>query len=183
LKISQQDIILGLPATAVRNFFRRHDILAPELIERELGLRGQEIKEFIIGAEREGFAAKRWPEDECLYLTTSGNRLAQARTRLIRRSTADRALQGMVQRAKAINDGPFLYTVQRLAVFGSFLSGTPTLSDLDVAFELKQRVTDGDFFAAERAYVQEAKSKGRRFSTFVAEICWPQVEIQKKLKD
>ncbi len=183
MKISREDTILGLPAVAVRDFFRRHDVLVPQFIERELGLKGQQIQEFIIGAEREGLAAKRWAEEECLHLTTKGNRLAQARTRSIRRSTAERALESLVLRAKAINHGPYLYTVRRLAVFGSFLSDTPTLRDLDVAFELKARVVDGDFFEAERAYVAEAEANGRRFSTYVDELCWPQMEIRMKLKN
>jgi hypothetical protein len=181
VKISPKDTVLGLPAIAVRDFFRKHEVLASEFVEGELGLTGQEIEEFLAAAEREGLAQKR-SIDNCLELTSKGLRFAPARTRSIRRSTAARALEQMLLRAKAINDAPYLYRVQRLAVFGSYLSDAQMLSDLDVAYELKRRVEDEEYAKASKAYIRKAMANGRSFSNLTDELYWPQTEVKLKLK-
>jgi hypothetical protein len=56
----------------------------------------------------------------------------------IRREVAKALLEKVLTKAEEINANPIKYRgagVKTLAVFGSFLTGTPVLSDLDMAYE------------------------------------------------
>ena len=74
------------------------------------------------------------------HLTPSGERLGDAKfTRRISRATAERLLNGVMERIGIINTDPTaLYHVRGLWVLGSYLSNTLTLGDLDLVVELER---------------------------------------------
>jgi hypothetical protein len=102
----------------------------------------------------------------------------------IKRATADRLLRELLERAEQINsDQSYLHVVEYIGVFGSYLSGSPTINDLDVVYSLKRR--DGDsalFMKRSTEKVRRAKEGGRRFSSYCDELSWPEVEVLRALK-
>jgi DNA-binding MarR family transcriptional regulator len=59
----------------------------------------------------------------------------------IKRATAATQLTEFMKRVHMVNASPkYLYSVRRVAVFGSFLEGQERLGDIDIAVELKSRV-------------------------------------------
>jgi len=63
----------------------------------------------------------------------------------ISRKTADRIISEVVERAKAINASPypkFMHSVEKIAVFGSYLTDKEKLGDVDIAVLLKRRRED-----------------------------------------
>jgi hypothetical protein len=101
----------------------------------------------------------------------------------IKRETAASELIEFMNRVHMVNESPkYMYSVERVAVFGSFLESKELLGDVDVAVDLKPRVV----FDGERKWVklfrQHAWKSGRNFSTFEAELDWPRREVLLMLK-
>ncbi len=101
----------------------------------------------------------------------------------IKRETATTALSEFIKRVQLVNANPkYLYSVRRVVVFGSFLQHGDRLGDVDVAVDLKSRVT----FDKEHIWVElfrrHARASGRSFSTFYEEIFWPRREVVLMLK-
>jgi hypothetical protein len=91
-------------------------------------------------------AADVAPEEERWSSTIKGNALAQASFgKPIRRSTAERHLVQVVDRARAYNTDPDkLLTIQTIIVFGSYLDpAADLLGDLDLAVGVVRRESDG----------------------------------------
>jgi predicted nucleotidyltransferase len=60
----------------------------------------------------------------------------------IKRETANRILNDIVQRAEAINASPeseYMYYVSKILVFGSYLTPKERLGDIDVAIKIEGR--------------------------------------------
>jgi predicted nucleotidyltransferase len=108
---------------------------------------------------------------------------SSARKKISRR-TADRLLNQLVGRAKEANEAKeFAYRVERIVVFGSYLGTAPTLSDLDVAVELKRAAPDvAAQLKLEAERVRVARASGRRMRNLTETIYWPQQEVFRFLK-
>lgn len=108
-------------------------------------------------------------------LTPEGASLAQAAARPIRRRTAERTLAALLTRAERVGkDDYFLYRVNRIGVFGSYLSDAEFLGDLDIAIRMMPKERDQtrrEQLFADR--VEAAQAAGRRFGNFSQELEWP----------
>jgi predicted nucleotidyltransferase len=118
--------------------------------------------------------------------TPQGRRLASAAAAPpVHRRTAERALQAFLARAQEVNQNPyFLYRVRIVVVFGSFLTGQPYISDLDLAIKLEPKEPDPSRReAAELTRIEEeVEQRGRRFATIPAMYAWPQIEVMRFLR-
>jgi hypothetical protein len=108
-------------------------------------------------------------------LTLEGASLAHAAARRIRRRTAERTLAALLPRAERVGkDDYFLYRVERMGVFGSYLSDAEFLGDLDIAIRMMPKERDQtrrEQLFADR--VEAAQAAGRRFGNFSQELEWP----------
>ncbi len=122
------------------------------------------------------------------YTTTiAGNALAIAKfNKPVTRRTAERALAALLERVDTVNgpDAPFAYRVERVVVFGSYLTDAQRLGDVDVALVLRVKFDDGGSSKsaaqqeAEAQRIEAALAAGRRFPHFVARLAWPENEVQ-----
>lgn len=72
--------------------------------------------------------------------------MAETKTVNYKRAAATDALVALMTRVSALNNSKTdYYRVSKLYVFGSYLKGTPTVHDLDIALELKHT----DYYAAQ----------------------------------
>lgn len=104
------------------------------------------------------------------------------KSRGILRSTAEKLLEGIVQRAREANARPeFVYSVARIAVFGSYVSSDKeNLGDLDVAIELVPRYQGDDFDQArEEAFMQ----RGPQTSNIVDRYMFAYNEVARYLRN
>src|SRR5258708_40368407 len=70
-----------------------------------------------------------------------GKPTALARLRRLKRATAERLLAELVDRARLYNeDVSRLLTIQRIRVFGSFLTNSPTLGDIDISVDFHRKL-------------------------------------------
>jgi len=82
----------------------------------------------------------------------------------IPRTKADKILADFVERARAINANPdLLYWVKELRAFGSYITKSPDLGDIDIAWDLQRRPIEGDWLEANK---RRADASGKK-------IVWP----------
>ena len=100
------------------------------------------------------------------------------------RSTAERKLSEFMERVRQVNiTGRFAFRVRKVVVFGSYLTDSPRLGDIDIAVELVAREEDCQKQRAlEDAHISYARSKARRFRNILAEVYWPRDEVGLFLK-
>lgn len=101
----------------------------------------------------------------------------------ISRQKADKLLSDLIEQAKAINlNDDLVYVVERIKVFGSYLSDKELLGDLDVAIKISRRYHGADFQARNEKRIIFASQNGKRFSNFIDQISWPHTEVVQLLK-
>ncbi len=180
--------IAGLPALAVRRFFRRSRSYSwePTRLQREFRLAPERAEQVITELHRLGFIepdphlpGSRW------RLTVKGNGLAMASAaRPLHRRTADQKLEQLLLRVSQVNaDDYYLYKVARVGVFGSYLSEQERINDIDVAVDLVPRESDPTLFRTLlEARIEQARMSGRAFGSITGEMAWPQTEVMLCLK-
>ncbi len=118
-------------------------------------------------------------------VTAAGRTLALASAaKPILRKTADKKIAELLERVATINSSnQYVYAVTKVVVFGSYLSEQERINDVDIAIALEKKATSDDHFIemCERS-IQKAQESGRRFSTQIEMICWPQQEVNLFLK-
>jgi predicted nucleotidyltransferase len=182
-------MIAGVDAVALRDSLRHQksiEFYGPAIAER-LGIEDAEAEPLIAGLLELGLIEHRSDTHygPTYRLTLAGNALANASAaKPVTRTAARRHLNELIERAEAANaSSDYLYWVERLVCFGSFLDETvDRLSDVDVAVELIPRYVGDELMERERARVEAAALNGRRFSTIVDELGWPETEMWLLLK-
>lgn len=119
-----------------------------------------------------------------LWATENGRRFGIATADpLITREKANQLLKELIKRAIAINaNKDYACYVERLSVFGSYLSDKTLLGDLDVFFKISQK-GEGDEYREKRDQpITLAFKSGRVFPNYVEQIYWPEREVLLALK-
>ena len=102
----------------------------------------------------------------------------------VSRRNAEKKLAEFVERVHRVNkDSHFLYRVQKVVVFGSFLSESPTVVDLDIAIDLQPKEPDSKKHAdLIRARADEALQNGKSFRSYFESLQFAHQEVRSFLK-
>lgn len=189
MRITRDMMIVGVPAIQLRDALKGYiGTIGTEYLASKLKVsaeKGRHIAEQLLA---EGYLEVEMEHHGetyyCLTMKGAALQLASA-AKPIKRATAERLVQEIIERATAINAEPsYLYRVTKLLVFGSYLTDSPTLGDVDIAVELTPKIADPDeFSAAAFKYTSDAAAAGKRFSSFFQRLFWPQEEIERTLKN
>ena len=181
-------VIVGRPAKDIRKFMREivHLHVSCEYAQHILGCPKEEARQVMSTLEKVGYLSRAGRhEGHDLYETTlNGNQLAGANLRPISRTTAEKTLQAFMQRIRAVNSDPdYLETITGVIVFGSFLSASEELGDVDVGIQLERKAM-GDEVFMQRAEARRklAQERGRQFRNLSEWVTWPSREIWLFLK-
>lgn len=117
-------------------------------------------------------------------VTDKGDELTRASAaKRITRRTAAAALEEFMKRVHNVNaSSKYLYSVQYVAVFGSFLLHRARLGDIDVAVDLKSRVALDEKHKWVEIFRRHAWRSEKTFSTWDEEVDWPRREVLLALK-
>lgn len=117
-------------------------------------------------------------------LTIKGMALGMASAaKPIRRLTAERLVSEFLQRVEEVNnDSDLLFFVSEVVAFGSLLTASPTLSDIDLAVMYKRKFCETHWTVQARQRVAIAEANGRYFSGFFERLGWPEREIELRLR-
>lgn len=123
--------------------------------------------------------------DDSHLLTESGSRFANAMaSKPIKRTTADKAVAALIERAKEINkSSKYLCRVKRMTVFGSYLSDKAILNDVDVEVIIDSKFTWETEQHRYDTRMEHAEKSGRVFSSFGSRINWIKDEVYLRLKN
>jgi hypothetical protein len=188
MRIVANQSIVGYPALKVRDFLWEHQLtgIAKETIQTSLDLNPTDAGDFLNKLVDQGLVKEsRRCNEHPFFLTDCGVRLAYASAaKPIHRKTAERVLAEFMERVQAVNATPeYLYRVDGVILFGSFLSDVEQLGDVNVAVDLQSKATGQDEFQ-EWSYVRRcaAEVKGRSFPTILEQVYWPKTEVCLHLK-
>ena len=185
MRINPKGTLFGQPALKIRNALKGlgDGAWKPIRWDKHLPDTGKHQRRKIERRMlRAGFIEQGPDPIRCDYpnhytLTSRGLRLANASARSYKRTTAERALKQIVDRARAINAGDYAYSVECLVVFGSYLSGAPRVGDLDLAMSLVRRPhQDWNQFAA------RFRRRAPPGACWLTRLCWPEEEVVRFLK-
>ena len=190
MRVEPNQIIAGFPAKKVRDALedlaRQNCGGSAEYFSEKLNCSKRKTSAFIkdmlgLGYLEKGLKDKS--ENIQYYKTTlKGNTLAQASARPpIKRGTAEKKIQELINRAEEINKNDYAYKIERLTLFGSILSNSETVNDIDVAIKMVPSFQNRTLF--EQARDRAIKRSTRRLNSWIAELSWPETEVYQKLKN
>lgn len=191
MHISKDETIAGYPALTVRAFLRRYRSfeITVAAAAQDLDAGERQAQQFLCEIESLGLieaAEAPLRDGEPAYsITIKGNALANASAaKPIRRATAELALRQFMTRLARLNGSDeYVYVVTSAVVFGSMLSKTERLGDVDIAIELATKIADeAEFRIRCDARRKLAQKRGTHFSSAIDWACWPRMEIFRALR-
>jgi len=186
MRLDKTAVIAGVPVLEVRRLLRTFALgFGRPGVERLLRLDERAADALVTELEQLGLIEATLGPERGWVPTTKGNALAGALALSpMRRAKADKLLARVLDRVRQVNaSDDFLYYVTRVEVFGSYLSDTTTLNDLDIAIELRPRDPDkGAHFEACEVLTKREMAAGRRFATYTAQLGWQQKKVWRYLK-
>jgi hypothetical protein len=80
----------------------------------------------------------------------------------------------MLQRVKQVNlERDYLYSVEKVVLFGPYFEGATKIKDVDVAVELSPKERNAEkLAAASKKQADEAEAGGKRFKSFADKRAW-----------
>ena len=180
VRISADQTIAGFPAVDIRRMMRETvgRSITSRMIMETLRCPEAVAVRVLNDLHAEGFVqfiSGRWEP------SMQGSALAMAAVSSpLRRPTAKRLINQLVERVKAINEGDtWAYRIERLVVFGSYVRGAERPNDVDIGCELLPRWVGKRQQDAEQRRQQARKERFRNLSEWAA---WPKLEVLKFLK-
>lgn len=119
-------------------------------------------------------------------LTMKAATLSQASAaKKVKRATADQHYQAFLARIHEINfNDSYLYRVTKVALFGSYLTGTGPVSDIDLFVWISRKPKfEADFTSIREQKTKEIISEGRHFKDFIDDLSWPELDVREYLKN
>jgi predicted nucleotidyltransferase len=90
----------------------------------------------------------------------------------------------MLQRVKQVNlEREYLYSVEKVVLFGPYVEGAAKIKDVDVAVELSPKERNAEkLAAASKKQAEEAEATGKRFKSFADRRAWSRNRVIAFLK-
>jgi hypothetical protein len=186
MRVDPREIIAGIPALQVRRLLRMlHNSWRTTSVQAILGI-GRDRARLLVGElSRRGLIQKhRVGKGWYWGKTLSGGAFASATAApAMSRAKAEVLLGKFLDRVGEVNSNPeYLYGVERVDVFGSYLTESELLNDLDVAIAIRQKLDDADAHrVACDAQSRAAEASGRRFDWLTFDA-WPEEKVLLYLK-
>jgi len=192
MRIDPSTTIAGRPALDIRRLLRRtiERYFDVDTVRNELAATVTDAEAVLSELEKAGLIKKEieeYPGREPPFWKNSieGNAVAMATAaRPVTRATAERVLAEFLDRVATVNGSNHLaYRIQRVTVFGSYLSEADRLNDVDLLVDLVPRHADREKQNSfEERIRRDAAANGRRFNNFVDQLAWPRNEVDLFLK-
>ncbi len=189
MRIRPDDLVVGFSAKQIRKLLRQSDqFLSVDDVTKVLGLKGEIALRLLKTLERQGVIERNTsapdPNKNWKH-TIKGGALSNALfSSPVSRRNAERALNEFMDRVREVNEtSRFLFRVRKVVLFGSFLTESSTLGDLDVAIDLVPKEADARRHSElALAHANSAAQRGRRFQNFVQRLDFPAQEVRSYLK-
>jgi DNA-binding Lrp family transcriptional regulator len=189
MRIRPDDVIAGFPAKQIRKLLRQSTLsLSVDEATKILGLSEKSALKLLNDLEKQGFIEKNnfAPDpDKSWKNAIKGGALSKALfSAPVSRQAAEQKLSEFMDRVREVNAaGRFLYRVRKVVLFGSFLTESSTVGDLDIAIELVPKEPDsGKHSELILAHANAADLNGKRFGNFIQRLDFAAKEVRAYLK-
>ncbi len=189
MRIRPDDLVVGFHAKQIRKLLRQSvESLSADDVTKVLGLRGRSALRLLENLEQQGFIEKNTfaPDARRIWKhTIKGGALSKALfSAPVSRRSAERKLSEFMDRVREVNEASgFLFRVRKVVLFGSFLSESSSIGDLDVAIDLVPKEPDPRKHSELiLAHANSAAQCGRRFQNFVQRLDFAAQEVRSYLK-
>lgn len=185
MRLQKTDVICGIGAKELRDFMNGDKVMMADDLASAFSMSLVAAKEKLNELAEAGYVEfKRTLPDgrELFRRTTQGNALSKANLgKPINRKKAEALLQGVLERVAEINSSPaFIHFVDRVSVFGSYLSEALELGDIDLIVEDSFKSELGEQWAVTDEHVRRS---GRRFRNRFEAWMYPRLQIEMKLRN
>lgn len=118
-------------------------------------------------------------------LTKLGHSFTNAlAARPITRAHAERTLSALRKRVEQANlNRDFLFRITEVVVYGSYLRGSESLADIDIACRLETKIKEADGISIRDIYREHYRKSGRTWTRIGCEFAWPREEVLLYLKN
>lgn len=194
MRIDSNENIADVKILKVRDFLRRLDNTDEweiDFVVYRLKLSTKKANRLINELNRRGYIepARIYKQKQFYRKTLKGSALGLASAaKPVMRKTANRIFSEFMDRVRQVNSDPsFLVKVKKVLVFGSYLTDALRINDIDIAVELTWKENHPLVLNKERSQLALdlsaiAEQKGRKFSSFIDRLEWPEREVRLFLK-
>lgn len=191
MRINTGDFLAGQPILLIRDYLRYvqlRDWWTIDFLTDRLNVSESTARKIIKELLKQGYIeeSKSFNREKAWVNTIKGNSLAMASAaKPIHRKTADDILLKFMKRVHEVNTSErFAYRVEKVIVFGSYLSDNKRLNDIDLAIKLTSKEKDETKRKQrDQERISIAVKAGRNFNSFIDEIFWPMTEVRLFLKN
>jgi hypothetical protein len=189
MRIRPDAVIAGFPAKQIRKLLRQATLsLSVDEATKVLGLNQRSTLKLLNDLEKQGFIEKNAfaPDPNRNWKNTiKGGALSKALfSAPVSRRAAEKKLSEFMNRVCEVNEaGRFLYRVTKVVLFGSFLTESSTVGDLDIAIELAPK--EPDSWKHSELILEHANAaalNGKRFHNFMQGLDYAAQEVRSYLK-
>lgn len=185
MKINSNEEIAGFPLLKIRGLLKK-DFLNNEITTAFLKTNQDRATLVLSELNDLGYLEKRADEIPIIYINTlKGNALANAKAvSSISKGKAKIIFSDFLERVNEVNqNSKYLFKVTKVVLFGSYITDSPTVNDIDIAFEIIRKDEDSDVFMAKhQKKVNEAIGNGKKFKTFIDKLGYSETEVIHFLK-
>lgn len=186
MKINSKDEIAGFPLLKIRDLLKSKEFLYYENVASFLKTDQDRAKIVLTELFDIGFIQIDPIQISIQYVKTlKGNALANAKAFIaIPKQKAEKIFSEFMERVQEVNqNSKYIFKVSKVILFGSYIKGSPTVNDIDIAIELTRKDENDDtFMAKHEKIIQEAITKGKRFSNMLDRLYYPNQEVVVFLK-
>ncbi len=179
--------MFGYPVRQIRRLMRigATGSWGEDFVAANVGIEKTSAGKLVKALLAAGLIAKvdRTSHGQTYELTINGRALGMASAaKPIKRATADRYVSELLQRVEQVNNDPdLLFWVDEVVVFGSYLTNSPSLGDVDLAVMYTRRIGRSEWLARSKERLAIARANGRSIGK-IEGLGWPQTEIELRLR-
>lgn len=185
MKLDLRENIAGFPPLTIRDLLKKNNSINYEIAAKFLGLSENKAKKVLQELMKLGFIESIETDSFMTHTNTiKGNSLALSKAiPPISKTKAEQLFSEFISRVKSVNENPdYLYKVTKVILFGSFITDSPTVNDIDIAIEYIQKETGEEFMNAHSQKIENARKKGKRFYSFVDQMLYSYREVELYIK-
>jgi len=194
MRIDSKEQIADVEILKVRDLLRRvnnTDDWEADFVVDRLKISPKKASRLINELNRRGYIEpiRIYRQKQFYRKTLKGSTLGLASAaKPVTRKTANRIFAEFMDRVRQVNsDQSFLVKVKKVLVFGSYLTDAIRINDIDVAVELTWKENHPLVLNKDKAQLalnlsNIAEKKGKKFSSFIDRLEWPEHEVRLFLK-
>ena len=194
MRIDSKEKIADVEILKVRDFLRRvnnTDEWEDDFVVHRLKISPKKAYRLVNELNLKGYIEpiRIYRQKQYYRKTLKGSTLGLASAaKPVTRKTANRIFSEFMDRVRQVNsDSSYLIKVQKVLVFGSYLTDAIRINDIDVAVELTWKEKHPMVLNKDKAQLAlnlsiMAEDKGKNFSSFIDRLEWPEHEVRLFLK-